>query len=269
MSIWNALFDWPPDWSLWRLSVSTWFRRKSSWVLLGLLAQLGAVVYISGSGINADVDLYRNFSEPVIAFELALSPEEAAMVLGESGSNRIPMQTQFHRDYPFIAAYSLTFALLGWMLFAKGKGWSKANLASATLIALGLGAGAMDVMENLHGLDALAQAALPAEALSRMRLASVIKWTLLGVISIPAAYAFWPARGWTLFRIISKIASVLLVVAALGFAVGEMSPALEHYWEFSVASMAWSAAFQTLILIVWGPEFTLSIDNKKSKTAVS
>ncbi len=269
MSIWNALFDWPPDWSLWRLSVSAWFRRTSSWILIGLLAQLGAVSNISGSGIDRDVDLYRNFSEPVIAFELAMSPEEAAMVLGEKGRNRIPMQTQFHRDYPFIAAYSLTFALLGWMLFAKGKGWSKANLASATLIVLGLGAGVMDVMENLHGLDALAQAALPADALSRMRMASVIKWTLLGVISIPAAYAFWPARGWTLFRVISKVASGLLVLAALGFAVGEIGPAREHYWEFSVASMAWSAAVQILILVVWGPEFALSIDRKKDRTAVS
>ena len=264
MSSWNILLDWPPDEHAWRASIAGWFKRLSSWILIGLLAQLAAALWILGCGISSDVDMSRGFNKPVIAFELAMSPDEAnAILLGDDGKNRFRMQTQFYRDFSFIGSYSLTFVLLGFALFAKDRRLSLANVAAGALIVLGLSAGCMDVLENIHGLAALKHQALPAADLARMRFASLIKWTLLGAICIPTGYAFWPARGWTLFRIISKVASALLLLAACVFALGEFSTNWEHFWEFSVACMASSGAFQTLILILWSGEFELSIRKKR------
>ncbi len=262
MSPWNVLLDWPPNWAGWRASVSGWFKRVSSWILIGLLAQLAGITWISRSGISSDVDLCRGFNKPVIAFELAKNPAEANLILA-GGKNKGPMQTQFYRDFRFIASYMLTFILLGCALFAKDKTLSRANIAAVGLIVLALLAGSMDVLENLHGLAALQQQPLPAGELAKMRFVSRIKWSALGAICIPAAYAFWPAQGFTLFRIISKLASSLLMLAAGIFAVGEFSPDLEHVWEFSFLCMAASGAFQVLILILWADEFEHSIAKKR------
>ena len=264
MNTWNVLLDWPPDQHAWRASIASWFKRFSSWILIGLLAQLAGAIWILGCGISSDVDMFRGFNKPVIAFELATGPEEAsAIIQGDDGKNRFRMQTQFYRDFFFIGSYSLTYVLLGCALFAKDRGLSLANVAAGALIVLGLSAGCMDVLENIHGLDALKYQALPAADLAQMRFASLIKWTLLGAVCIPTSYAFWPARGWTLFRITSKVASALLLLAACIFALGEFSTNLEHFWEFSVSCMASSAAFQTMILVLWAGEFELSIQKKR------
>jgi hypothetical protein len=265
VSPWNVFLDWPPNWNQWRASAKAWFGRLSSWILIGLLAQLAVGIWISGSGISSNVDESRGFTKPIIAFELAMNPHEANQVLGEGEGwqNWVPMQKQFHRDFFFILSYALTYVLLGWALFAKDRGLSLGNVASVALIVLGLWAGGMDVLENVHGLSALQQHPISAGDLVLMRSVSLVKWTLLGVLCIPTAYVFWPARGWTLFRIISKVASALLILAACVFAVGELSPNWEHRWEFSVACMVWSGAFQVLILVLWAPEFELSLEKKR------
>jgi hypothetical protein len=163
VSSWNVLLDWPPNEHVWRASIAAWFKRLSSWILIGLIAQLTGALWILGCGISSDVDMFRGFNKPVIAFELATGPEEAsAILLGDDGKNRLRMQTQFYRDFFFIGSYSLTFVLLGCALFAKARRLSLANVAAGALIVLGLSAGCMDVLENIHGLAVLKHQALPA-----------------------------------------------------------------------------------------------------------
>ena len=125
----------------------------------------------------------------------------------------------------------------------------------------------MDVLENMHGLHALNEDPLMRGELAAMRFASLIKWTVLGVVCLPTAWVFWPARGWTLFRIVSKVASILLILAASVFLVGEFGPHWEHFWEFSVACMTFSGAAQVLILVLWASEFERSIERKQRRGA--
>ena len=156
-------------------------------------------------------------SSPVLALELPRNASDMKSLLGPlpPGGHRPAFAHAIYADFAFIGAYSALWGLMS-------------ARAAAVLGGLAVVVAAADVAENLGMLRAISRAE-PSEATARWtRGMSLLKWTLLGVLLVGAAFAWLPASwvgaAWMAVRLAFALgygaAGLLYVLGGISNALG-------------------------------------------------
>ncbi len=180
------------------------------------------------------------FTNPVLGFELASTPDHVFGILGAPGDpardHAVRAMDLGNRiDFLFMIAYPALFAGIALLLSAHGHlrgGVRNLLLFLALLMALG------DALENreLLLLSSLTESSRMAGPLVRLRICTVVKWAAIyGASGIVACYV-WRESGWW------RWSAVLFAAAAgLGLAALVHLPAIEY--GMLPLALAWLMAY--------------------------
>ncbi len=164
-------------------------------------------------------------SNEIVAMEFVRSQADIAAVVGDRGhTNRDAMRATIHRDYAFIASYSLLYLLVA-MLLATRSGLVP-KFAALVAITTGLLSAWFDVVEDrgiLAALD-LPIAQTSIELARGIREACLIKWALAFVALAVLSLAFVGVG-----RIANTVAAAFLVAAGIGFVSLVYIPAVQLF----------------------------------------
>ena len=147
--------------------------------------------------------VHRNqagFTSPVVAFELAGTPEDVAGILGETGSaERVEAARKMDRgneiDFAFMVAYAAFHVGIALLLAAHGL---VRGGVLATLLVLAAVMAPADALENRQLLF-LSHAAPSPEmtaALARLRVFTLIKWYAIFAFAALVTPYVWRERDW-------------------------------------------------------------------------
>lgn len=176
------------------------------------------------------------FTNPVVGFELASTPEHVFGILGHPENPARPaavagMNRGNRVDFLFMIAYPMLYVGILLLLAARGRlPGGVGRLLFALPVVMWFG----DLMENrqLLELAGLTDPAAMAAPLARLRSFTIMKWHALFGTSILIAWAIWQDRSWW------RWAGPLFAIAALtGFASVVALPAIEI--AAYLLSLAW------------------------------
>ena len=178
-------------------------------ILVGLVLTAAASVLLIVYSVTPPNETPCCTDSGLLSFELARSPEHAILVRDQPNV-RESLRANVFADFAFVPAYGVLLGSLGWLL-------SRRQLPSARflgLLALGLTSVLIvaDVLENVAVLQVLNAAAPAADDVSRMRLLTLCKWLLLGLVALILVYVFIPAGGGSYARVLSIIAGMLFLI---------------------------------------------------------
>jgi hypothetical protein len=223
----------------------------------GLILALGAISGWMGATQTfcPEPALARHLRSRVVAIELAQSAAEVRQILGDPDGqvNRRVMRQQVALDWPFIASYWLAFSGLGLLLArrdrlgAKGLAW--AVVAGATLVV------ACDIAENVGILRVLTTDPdrLTEELVATVRIPSLVKWGLLGVVEGISSLLFLGHRDPDeVVRPLSTIAGVALAGAS---ALGLLGLVWNRSIEWSVFALATGFLAAAILFLVYPASF--------------
>ena len=164
-------------------------RGRASLLVLTVITMLGAVV--TGALAPRDFDtLPDGFEAPVLALELARSPDDASLVI-EGNGHRAALLSATIADLGFIAAYATLWTVMA----------SSVHPLLAVAAAL---AGFADLVEDA-GIFAALLAAPTGPVVTWIRCASLVKWALLGITFVGLYWYFRPPgrvnTGWDVMRL--------------------------------------------------------------------
>jgi hypothetical protein len=197
----------------------------------------GAPVVANPPGIRA----------PVLALELAATPDEVFRIIGPPGDPARPaavaaMRAVTHPDFVFLLAYSTFYAGIFALLHARSAGptWlAPVGWALAATLAV---ADALENVEILRLLDA-ADATAMGPALAALRPFTLLKWN--AIFAASALLAPWTWRigvGW-------RVGGPAFALAAVaGFAWVIHLPAIE--WSLAPTAVAWTATWLWAVVAV-------------------
>ena len=176
------------------------------------------------------------FTSPVVAFELAATPDDVAGILGEPGTDaRAAAAARMDRgnriDFAFMVTYAAFHAGIALLLAAHGL--VRGPVLGALLVLAALMA-PFDALENRELLFLSSAAPSPAmtASLARLRLFTLLKWFSIFIFAALAAPYVWRARDWWRWA-----APLFALAAILGFTWVVYPVALE-YGGYVVA-LAW------------------------------
>jgi hypothetical protein len=187
-------------------------------------------------------------NEPLIAFELARTPEELERVIGANPPDvaAAAVRTQMDRanriDFAYMACYA-TFIALSCMLGAvrRARSWLLIGVLIGFLAAL------FDVAENIQLLQLTQPDADVGPLLRQLHMRTLQKWELLALVGALFAAAFI-ARG----RIVQSVVAAAIALLLIGSGVMTLiDPA-----KFG-ASLLWSIALVWLWQIAYSGQALL------------
>jgi quinol-cytochrome oxidoreductase complex cytochrome b subunit len=167
--------------------------------------------------------LPNGLHSPVLAMQLTTQDRDiVAKILGpveDPGDDRRQMIRQIAPDWVFIGCYTILFVLIGIVLHKRGNrilGWFVGLLIVPAAI--------FDVLENLAILELIDSSGVPVISHALLGIASIdpaprvwslIKWTLIFFLLVPAARIYFDRGLPRLRRWIGLIAGTLALVASL------------------------------------------------------
>lgn len=155
-------------------------RRVTFWLTLAVLVTGGVTAALAPSDVD---QLPGRFESPVLALQLARSPEEASLIL--DGAER---RAQFRRatiaDVPFVAATTTLWSLMAWPV-------------KPVLVVPAIVAGVADLIEDVAVFAALGTPS--RTVVDWMRSAARTKWLMLGITFVGLGFSVLrrpPQDGW-------------------------------------------------------------------------
>jgi hypothetical protein len=180
------------------------------------------------------------FSDPIMAFELAATPDDVLGILGRPGTPAraevVPLVLRATAaDFAFLLAYPALCVGIAALLVARGRA-PRALLPA--LIALALVMAAADALEDRQ-LLVLAAAGDPGTMsipLAWLRLFTLIKWYAIFLASALLAVFVWREPGWWRWS-----APLFGATALVGAATALWPPAVE--WTIPPLGAAWGMSY--------------------------
>ena len=180
------------------------------------------------------------FRDPVVAFELASTPEDVLGILGRPGTairaETVPRMVHATQvDFAFLVVYPAFYVGVAALLAAERR---VARGIVPVIAACAVAMAVADALENRQ-LLLLAAAADPGAMsipLAWLRLFTLVKWYVLFVASAILAVAGWRAGGWWRWS-----APFLALAAVLGAETARWPPAVE--WAIAPLGVAWMICY--------------------------
>ena len=189
-------------------------------------------------------ELPRCLNSPLLAFETAQSPEEAALVWNLLGDRQSNLAKAQYPDFAFIVAYTFLFLLLA--ALGKRRPIKSSQIAARLVVVSVLVMAAADVGENCFTLVNVAalKHGLPAAVwVDLMRRCSLTKWAACGLTLILFWWIFLPSRrGSALYRLLA------LSIAAFSLISGSM--AILGIWDITKIELVFPFLAPALLLQV-------------------
>jgi hypothetical protein len=188
-------------------------------------------------------ELPRCLNSPLLAFETAQSPGEAALVWNLLGDRQSNLAKAQYPDFVFIAAYTFLFLLLASV--GRGRPIKSSQIAGRLVVLSVLAMAVADIGENsftLVNVSALKHGLLPdARYVDLMRHCSLIKWAASGVTLILFFWIFLPSRrGSAIYRLLA------LSIAAFSLISGSM--AILGMWDITKIELVFPFLAPALLL---------------------
>jgi hypothetical protein len=177
---------------------------------------------------------------PVVALELAATPEDVFAIVGPPGHAGRPaavaaMRFVTRADFLFLLAYPGLYAAIVQLLRARDAAPAWVGPVGYALVVTMAVADALENGQILRLLDAVDAAAM-APALARLRCFTLVKWNALFAASALVAPWMWRSGvGW-------RASGVFFALAAIvGFAWVIRLPAVE--WSMAPMGVAWASTW--------------------------
>jgi hypothetical protein len=206
----------------------------------------------------------------LLSFELAPSARDAQLVLvsdeaaaRDKWSDTDPVRTDvvdkmrqnLRADkYFFAPSYTALFVYFGWLLRRRDNH----RILSTIVIVLAFLTFVADQGENISALSLIDDGAtgrligqIDDAKVAKMRLFSLSKWFLAGLMSLMLGVLFWPRKHWPADVELLSFASAVLLIAGAGFALwGTLATALYGTPDSAIESSFTSTAMAFLPAIV-------------------
>ncbi len=236
-------------------------RKVRIWGLVVTVVAIGAAVITALPGIPARDRTQCCVDSTLLSFELAPSARDAQLVLvndeaaaRDQWSGTEPVRTDvvdkirrnLNADKLFFApAYAALFMYFGWLIRWRDK----RRTVSAIVIALALLTFIADEAENVSALSLIDGdvgsliGQIDDAKVAGMRLFSLTKWFLAGLMSAMLAALFWPRKHWPADVELLSFASAVLLIAGAGFALwGTLATAIYRTVDSAIESSFTSTA---------------------------
>jgi hypothetical protein len=183
--------------------------------LAAVIAVIATAVLTGLFRLRSPDALPRCLDSPLIAFETAQSPQEAAAIWNQLGDTQPNVAKGLYADFSFIASYTFLFLVLAGI--ATGRSVMFSHVAGTLAMISAIVTAAADVGENVFAITniaALRSGLLRAEHLALMRECSLTKWVACGITLILFWWTFVPSRrGSALYRFVSLTVAVFAVIS--------------------------------------------------------
>ena len=187
-------------------------------------------------------ELPRCLNSPLLAFETAPSPEEAALVWNLLGDRQSNLAKAQYPDFAFIVAYTFLFLLLA--AIGRRRPIKSSQIAGRLVVISVLVMAVADIGENcftLVNVAALKHGLSAAPWVDLMRHCSLIKWAACGVTLILFWWIFLPSRrGSALYR--------LLALSIAAFSLISGSVAILGMWDITKIELVFPFLAPALLL---------------------
>jgi len=214
-------------------------RGKALWAVSAVILTAASTAWFRLPPPDA---LPRCLNSPLLAFQTAQSPQEAALVWNLLGNRQSNLAKAQYPDFAFIVAYTFLFLLLA--AIGRRRPIKSSQIAGKLVVVSALVAAVADIGENCSTLVNVAalKHGLPAAAwVDLMRHCSLTKWAASGVTLILLLWIFLPSRrGSALYRLLA------LSIAAFSLISGSM--AILGMWDITKIELVFPFLAPALLL---------------------
>jgi len=214
-------------------------RRRALWAVSTVILTAALTAWFR---LPPPDELPRCLNSPLLAFQTAQSPQEAALIWNLLGDRQSNLAKAQYPDFAFIVAYTFLFLLLA--AIGMRRPIKSSQTAGKLVVVSALVTAVADIGENCFTLVNVAalKHGLPAAAwVDLMRYCSLTKWTACGVTLILFWWIFLPSRrGSALYRLLA------LSIAAFSLISGSM--AILGMWDITKIELVFPFLAAALLL---------------------